>query len=284
MNEKLLKIRTLGELKSAGYQTMPVRMEMRKNLLDRLRSKEQILPGIVGYEETVVPEIENGVLAGHHMIFLGERGQAKSRIIRSLVGLLDEFVPVVAGLRDQRRSVCADMPPLRQAEGGKRRRARNRLDRPRHALRRKACDPRRFSRGPDRRDRSNQGGRGPLPRRRGNDPLRPDPAHQSRHLRDQRAARSDREGASRTVQPDGREGRPDQGLQDSAAGRCGVRGERQSGGLHLARPNHHAAQGSFRRPDSHALSQNNRARDRDHGAGSGASAALRAWTCGFRSS
>ena len=62
MNEKLLKIRTLGELKSAGYQTMPVRMEMRKNLLERLRSKEQILPGIVGYEETVVPEIENGVL------------------------------------------------------------------------------------------------------------------------------------------------------------------------------------------------------------------------------
>src|SRR5579862_3027458 len=97
MNEKLLKIRTLAELKSAGYQTMPVRMEMRKNLLERLRSKEQILPGIVGYEETVVPEIENGVLAGHHMIFLGERGQAKSRIIRSLVGLLDEYVPVVAG-------------------------------------------------------------------------------------------------------------------------------------------------------------------------------------------
>src|SRR5208283_2702251 len=97
MNEKLLKIRTLGELKSAGYLTMPVRMEMRKNLLERLRSKEQILPGIVGYEETVIPEIENGVLAGHHMIFLGERGQAKSRIIRSLISLLDEYVPAVKG-------------------------------------------------------------------------------------------------------------------------------------------------------------------------------------------
>src|SRR6202158_5860811 len=97
MNEKLLKIRTLGELKSAGYQTMPVRMEMRKNLLERLRSKEQILPGIVGYEETVIPEIENGVLAGHHMIFLGERGQAKSRIIRALTGLLDEYAPTFAG-------------------------------------------------------------------------------------------------------------------------------------------------------------------------------------------
>src|SRR5258708_25895641 len=99
MSEKLLNIRTLGERKSAGYATMTVRMERRKNLLARLRSKEQILPGIVGYEETVVPEIENGVLAGHHMIFLGERGQAKSRIIRSLVGLLDEHVALVATRR-----------------------------------------------------------------------------------------------------------------------------------------------------------------------------------------
>ena len=97
MNEKLPKIRTLGELRSANYQVLPVRMEMRKNLLARLRSGEQILPGIVGYEETVIPEIENGVLAGHHMIFLGERGQAKSRIIRALTGLLDEYAPTIAG-------------------------------------------------------------------------------------------------------------------------------------------------------------------------------------------
>src|SRR6266851_8819631 len=97
MNEKLLKIRKLGELKSAGYETMPVRMEMRKNLLERLRNKQTMMAGIVGYEETVIPEIENGVLAGHHMIFLGERGQAKSRIIRALVELFDEFVPAVAG-------------------------------------------------------------------------------------------------------------------------------------------------------------------------------------------
>src|SRR5579863_522941 len=120
MNEKLLKIRTLGELKSAGYQTMPVRMEMRKNLLERLRSKEQILPGIVGYEETVVPEIENGVLAGHHMIFLGERGQAKSRIIRSLVGLLDEYVPAVAGCEisdDPFAPICRRCVKLKEEQG-----------------------------------------------------------------------------------------------------------------------------------------------------------------------
>ncbi|MGH7779723.1 MAG: magnesium chelatase [Candidatus Binataceae bacterium] len=97
MDQTLTNITTLGGLRSAGYQTLPVRMEMRRNLLARLRAKERILPGIVGYEETVVPEIENGVLAGHHMIFLGERGQAKSRIIRALVNLLDEFVPAVVG-------------------------------------------------------------------------------------------------------------------------------------------------------------------------------------------
>ncbi|MFZ0657440.1 MAG: hypothetical protein WAM05_01915 [Candidatus Binataceae bacterium] len=97
MDQTLTKIRTLGGLRSAGYETLPVRMEMRRNLLVRLRAKEGILPGIIGYEETVVPEIENGILAGHHMIFLGERGQAKSRIIRALVSLLDEFVPAVEG-------------------------------------------------------------------------------------------------------------------------------------------------------------------------------------------
>jgi magnesium chelatase subunit I len=97
MNQELLKLRTLGELKRAGYQTQPVRIEMRNNLVDRLRRKERILPGIVGYDDSVVPEVENGVLAGHHMIFLGERGQAKSRIIRSLADLLDEYVPAVKG-------------------------------------------------------------------------------------------------------------------------------------------------------------------------------------------
>jgi magnesium chelatase subunit I len=97
MNHDLLKLQTLGELRRAGYQTLPVRLEMRENLLSRLRSKERVIPGIIGYDETVLPEIENGVLAGHHMILLGERGQAKSRIIRSLTSLLDEYIPAIAG-------------------------------------------------------------------------------------------------------------------------------------------------------------------------------------------
>src|SRR5690349_10736107 len=91
------KPRTLGELKEANYQVRTVRQEMRHNLLARLQSGERILPGIIGFEGTVIPEIENAILSGHHMVFLGERGQAKSRIIRSLVELLDEEVPAVEG-------------------------------------------------------------------------------------------------------------------------------------------------------------------------------------------
>ena len=97
MDQSLLKITTLGELRRRNYQVLPVRTEMRNNLLARLRTKQRIMPGIVGYDDSVIPEIENGVLAGHHVVFLGERGQAKSRIIRALAGLLDEFVPAVKG-------------------------------------------------------------------------------------------------------------------------------------------------------------------------------------------
>ncbi len=97
MDHSLLQLRTLGELKRVGYRPRPVRLEMRDNLLERLRRKERALPGIVGYDQTVLPEIENGVLAGHHMILLGERGQAKSRIIRALATLLDEYTAAVEG-------------------------------------------------------------------------------------------------------------------------------------------------------------------------------------------
>src|SRR6516165_5487249 len=109
MKQDLLKIRTLGELRAAGVAVAPVRLEMRRNLIGRLRAGERILPGIIGYDESVLPEIENGVLAGHHMIFLGERGQAKSRIIRSLTSLLDEYIPAVAGCEindDPYKPIC----------------------------------------------------------------------------------------------------------------------------------------------------------------------------------
>jgi len=90
-------LRTLGELRASGYRVLPVREEMRNNLLARLAGAERMLPGIIGYDDTVVPELENAILAGHHVVFLGERGQAKSRLIRALTSLLDPLVPAVAG-------------------------------------------------------------------------------------------------------------------------------------------------------------------------------------------
>jgi magnesium chelatase subunit I len=110
MKQDLLKIRTLGELRAAGVEILPVRLEMRRNLVERLRARERILPGIIGYDQSVLPEIENGVLAGHHMIFLGERGQAKSRLIRLLADLLDEHVAAVKGCEindDPYHPVCS---------------------------------------------------------------------------------------------------------------------------------------------------------------------------------
>src|ERR1044072_903359 len=89
--------KTLGELKAQGYRARPVKDEMRANLLDKLRRGERVFPGIVGYDETVIPQIVNAVLARHNIILLGLRGQAKSRIIRQLVNLLDEHIPVIAG-------------------------------------------------------------------------------------------------------------------------------------------------------------------------------------------
>jgi magnesium chelatase subunit I len=89
--------RTLGELKKAGYQPRTLREEIRANLLGKLREGEALFPGILGYEDTVIPAVENALLCGHDLIFLGERGQAKSRMIRAFVNLLDEWLPVVAG-------------------------------------------------------------------------------------------------------------------------------------------------------------------------------------------
>ena len=88
---------TVGELKAYGYRPRSVKEEMRANLIRKIASGEQVFPGIVGYEETVLPQIENAVLAGQDIIFLGERGQAKTRIARALVNLLDEEIPVLAG-------------------------------------------------------------------------------------------------------------------------------------------------------------------------------------------
>ena len=89
---------TVGQLRESGWVSVPVKEEMRRNAIARIQSGEALFPGVLGYEDTVLPQLENALLAGHDVIFLGERGQAKTRMIRSLTGLLDEWMPIVAGL------------------------------------------------------------------------------------------------------------------------------------------------------------------------------------------
>jgi magnesium chelatase subunit I len=88
---------TIAELDASGWRSRTVKQELRANLMSRLSSGEPILPTVLGYDETVLPAIENAILAGHDLVFLGERGQAKTRMARLLVGLLDEWLPVVHG-------------------------------------------------------------------------------------------------------------------------------------------------------------------------------------------
>src|SRR4029453_4676560 len=88
---------TLGELKTSGYKRVSVKDELRANLIKKLRAGETLFPGIIGYSETVIPQLVNAILARHNIILLGLRGQAKSRIIRQLTELLDERIPVISG-------------------------------------------------------------------------------------------------------------------------------------------------------------------------------------------
>jgi magnesium chelatase subunit I len=90
-------ITTLAQLRTSGWFSLPVKEEIRRNAVARIRAREVLFPRVLGYEDTVLPQLENALLAGHDVIFLGERGQAKTRMIRSLTGLLDEWMPIVAG-------------------------------------------------------------------------------------------------------------------------------------------------------------------------------------------
>src|SRR5213082_90461 len=108
-NTPAARARTLGELKASGYRSRSVKEELRHNLIEKLETNEPLFEGIVGFEETVVPQVENALLSGQDIIFLGERGQAKTRLARTLPSLLDEFLPVVAGCEindDPLRPIC----------------------------------------------------------------------------------------------------------------------------------------------------------------------------------
>ena len=88
---------TLGQLRDSGWKSVPVKEEVRRNAVRKIAAGEPVFEHVLGYENTVFPQLENALLAGHDIIFLGERGQAKTRMIRSLVELLDEWMPIVAG-------------------------------------------------------------------------------------------------------------------------------------------------------------------------------------------
>jgi len=95
--QDLLKIKTIGQLRASGYKVLPVKDEVRKNLIEKLKRRETIFPGIIGYDTTVIPELCNAILSRHDLILLGLRGQAKSRILRALPNLLDEYIPIIKG-------------------------------------------------------------------------------------------------------------------------------------------------------------------------------------------
>jgi magnesium chelatase subunit I len=88
---------TVGQLRESGWTSVPVKEELRRNAIAQIQSGEPLFPVVQGYEDTVLPQLENALLAGHDVIFLGERGQAKTRMIRALTGLLDEWMPILAG-------------------------------------------------------------------------------------------------------------------------------------------------------------------------------------------
>ena len=88
---------TLGELKKSGWESTSVKEEIRRNAITAIGEGNELFPGVMGYDDTVIPAVENALLAGHDVIFLGERGQAKTRMIRGMVDLLDEWMPIIAG-------------------------------------------------------------------------------------------------------------------------------------------------------------------------------------------
>lgn len=92
------KITTLGELKKSGYKPVNIKEEIRRNLIENLRNGKPSFEGIIGYEETVIPEVERALLSKHNILFLGLRGQAKTRMARQMTNLLDEYIPVIAGM------------------------------------------------------------------------------------------------------------------------------------------------------------------------------------------
>ena len=240
---------TLGELRASQLFSesrltrRSIKDEMRANLMARLKARETVFPGIVGFDDTVIPQIENAILSRQNFILLGLRGQAKSRILRALTALLDEKLPYIAGceIRDNPyQPLCKRCRELVRAA---RRCHSDRLPRSRRPLRGEAGHARRDRGRPHRRSRSHQGrARRRRSFERAHHALWPAAPRQSRHLRHQRAARSRRQNPGGAVQHHAGGRRPDQRLSRAPGTRCRARLQRQPRGLHRARQNRHPAQ------------------------------------------
>ena len=90
-------INTLGELKESGYKPKSIKEEIRTNLIKKLQNKQETFTGIIGYEDSVIPDVERALLSKHNILFLGLRGQAKTRMARQMTELLDEYIPIISG-------------------------------------------------------------------------------------------------------------------------------------------------------------------------------------------
>ena len=239
----------LKELRASGWVSKTVKAEIRDNFIRMLSRGEELFPGIIGYENTVIPEINIALIAGHDMLFLGEKGQAKSRLMRSLVRFLDEAVPYL----DIPRCPVHEDPyrPIthgRQADRRRPRRRRTGADRlvaAATALRRAAGAGHEVRRH-HRRDRPGQAGRRHQHVGRGGPALRPDPAHAPRHLRHERGARAGRAGPGRPVQHPRRARRADPRLSDPVRHRRADPLLGQPGHVQPQRQGHSAAQGPHR--------------------------------------
>ncbi len=238
---------------------------MRRNTAKLIAAGDTLVPGVLGFEDTVVPQLENAILAGHDIILLGERGQAKTRVIRSMVGLLDEWMPIVAGseINDDPYNPVSRYALDRVDELGeatpiawvhRSQRYGEKLATPDTSIADLIgeVDPIKIAEGRYLSDELALA-------------LRPHPSGQPRHLRHQRAAGPLRAHSGRPAQHPRRARRADPGPPHPAAARHHARGHGQPRGLHQPRPHHHAAQGPLRRADPHALPVRDHDRGQDHG-------------------
>ena len=212
-------------------------------------------PGIVGFDDTVLPELERALLAGHDLVLLGERGQGKTRLIRTLVGAARR---VDARSSPAARSTTTRSRPITRALPAPARRARRRRCRSPGCTASERYGEKLAT--PDTSVGDLIGDVDPIKVAEGRtlgdpetDPLRPGAAHQPRHLRRQRAARPGRADPGVAAQRARGARHPGPRLRAAAAARPAARRQREPGGLHQPRPDHHAAQGPVRRRDPHAL-------------------------------